>query len=217
MQSRKRRLSVPKTNFEHTQEEEAITWNIADDQIRNDKASREVIRYPLLKKQMGLNFLDTSKMVVWDIGAGPLGGVSSILNCKKAERLEPLTDEYRKYYPLVNYRNVKGEELLTSLQIPDLIIITNALDHFDDPEKFLRDLAKYMKPGAYFAHLHAINNAITHKHEAHAHNMSPEIFKNILGEDFETVWYQDFQQDGLTYGWRKQPAFSGLYRKVTGY
>ncbi len=206
-----------KIDFKHTQEEEAKTWLIEDEEVRNDKASREVIRYPLLKKQMGLNYLDTSKMVVWDIGAGPLGGVSSVINCLKAVRLEPLTDEYSKFYPLNNYKSAKAEDLKEALGLPELIIITNALDHFEDPEGFLADLAKYMKPGAYFAHLHAINNAITHPHDAHAHNVNPEIFKWHLENDFECVWYEDYLNDGLTYGWRKQPAFSGLYRKVTGY
>lgn len=204
-------------DFQHTQEEEARTWLIEDDKIRNDKASRETIRYPLLKRQMGLNYLDTSNMVVFDIGAGPLGGVSSILNCKKATRFEPLTKEYSKYYPLHNYDDTKAEDLEHSLGNADLIIITNALDHFEHPKSFLLDLAKYMKPGAYFAHLHAINNAVTHKHEAHAHNVNPELFKEYLSDDFECVWYLDYPQDGLTYSWRKQPAFSGLYRKVTGY
>lgn len=204
-------------NFKHTQEEEARTWLIEDEAIRNDKAQRETIRYPLLKKQMGLSYLDTSKMIVWDIGAGPLGGVSSIINCKEAVRFEPLVDEYKRYYPLINYFDKKGEDLEEQLRLADLIIVTNALDHFEDPEKFLQDLAQYMKPGAYFAHLHAINNAITHPHEAHAHNINPEMFKEYLSDDFECVWYQDFQNDGLTYGWRRQPAFSGLYRKVTGY
>lgn len=208
---------MSQNNFQHTQEEEAKTWLIEDENIRNDKASRETIRYPLLKKQMGLNYLDTSKMIVWDIGAGPLGGVSSIIPSKNTVCLEPLADEYKKFYPCWNYIKAKAENLKEDLKIPDLIIITNALDHFENPEGFLSDLATFMKPGAYIAHLHAINNAITHKHEAHAHNVNPQMFNRYLNEDFECVWYMDFQQDGLTYGWRKQPAFSGLYRKVTGY
>lgn len=208
---------MSKSQFEDTQHAEAASWLIEDDLVRNDKASREIIRYPLLKKQMGLNYLDTSKMLVWDIGAGPLGGVSSVLNCKKAVRIEPLVNEYKKFYPCINYLPNKAEELKESLAIPDLIIITNALDHFENPERFLQDLVEFMKPGAYFAHVHAINNSITHKHEAHAHNVNPELFREYLSDDFECVWYEDYQNDGLTYSWRKQPAFSGLYRKVTGY
>lgn len=210
-------IAINQHRFEHTQQAEADSWLIEDKAVRNDKASRETARYPLLKKQMGLGVLDTSKMIVFDIGAGPLGGVSTILNCKSAVRIEPLYHEYKKFYPCYNYKDMKAEDLKQQLSTPDLIIITNALDHFDNPGAFMEDLVKYMKPGAYFAHLHAENNAITHKHEAHAHNVNPELFREYLSADFETVWYLDYQNDGLTYGWRKQPAFSGLYRKVTGY
>ncbi len=198
--------------FEHTQEEELKSW-LPDP----DKIQREIIRYPLLKKQMGLNYLDTSHMEVWDIGCGPLGGVSSILQTKKTVRVDPLGVHYAKYYPQNNMKPLQAENLKLLLKIPNLIIITNALDHFEDPKQVLSDLVTFMKPGAYFAHLHAINNAYSHPHEAHAQNVNPELFREYLGEDFETVWYQDYQNDALTYGWRFQPAFSGLYRKVSGY
>ncbi len=203
-------------DFNHTQEVEAKSWLIEDEAKRKEKASKEAIRYPLLKKQMGLNFLDTSEMIVADIGAGPLGGVSSVIHCREVHRFDPLADAYTKYYPLNNYHKVKAEDIAAGFGIFDLIIITNALDHFEKPLQVLENLARYMKYGAYFAHLHAINNAFTHPHEGHAHNVNPEMFREYLDADFECVWYLDYQNDNLTYGWRKQPAFSGLYRKVTG-
>jgi 2-polyprenyl-3-methyl-5-hydroxy-6-metoxy-1,4-benzoquinol methylase len=201
-------------DFKHTQEEELSSWITDDPIVREEKAAREKIRYPLLKKQMGLNYLDTSKMTVWDIGCGPLGGVSSVLNARHIVRIDPLGEGYAKQYPQVSMLALKGEELKEKLSQPDLIIVTNALDHFESPTEFLKDLTKYMKYGAYFAHVHAINNAYSHPHEAHAHNVNPELFKEYLEDDFETVWYEDFLRDGLTYGWRKQMAFSGLYRKI---
>jgi len=204
-------------NYKEIQQEEAATWLIEDEKLRREKAMRESIRYPLLKKQMGLDYLDTSEMEVWDIGAGPLGGVSSVLNCKIAYRFDPLTPDYKKYFPCIGYRDDPAEKLGDRLATPDLVIVTNALDHFEYPEKFLQDLVDYMKPSGYFAHLHAIDNAISHPHPAHVHNVNPELFRRYLEPVFETCWYTDFQHDGLVYGWKRQPAFSGLYRKVTGY
>lgn len=202
------------TTFEETQSHEADSWLLEDATIRAEKAQRETVRYPLLKKQMGITHLDTSGMTVWDIGAGPLGGVSSVVNAKHTVRIDPLGVEYAKYYPQVSMLALKAEDLKEKLSQPDLIIITNALDHFENPSQFLQDLVKHMRYGAYFAHIHAINNAYTHPHEAHAHNVNPELMNEYLGEAFEKVWEMDFQNDGLTYGWRKQPAFSGLYRKI---
>lgn len=210
-------MPTAKSSFEHTQEEELKSWFTDDPKVEKDKRIREIIRYPLLKKQMGLDSLDTSEMLVADVGAGPFNGVSSILNCKVVNRFDPLIAEYAKHYPQHNGFSIKAEEIATALANYDLIIVTNALDHFEDPRKFLKNLATYMKPGAYFAHLHAIDNAYSHPHEAHANNVNPELFREILHDSFETCWYLDYTIDGLTYGWRKQPAFSGLYRKVVGY
>ena len=204
-------------NYKKIQEEEKKTWLIEDPIIRNEKSMREKIRYPILKKQMGLNSLDTSNMVVFDIGAGPLGGVSTVVNCKSVYRIDPLGDEYGKYFPCKDYTIMQAEDIDERLKEADLIIVTNALDHFEDPEHFLHDLNRFSKPSCYFAHLHAINNAISHPHPAHEHNLNPENLWKILKNDWECCWYMDFMQDGLTYGWLKQPAFSGLYRKTTGY
>lgn len=201
--------------FEETQKAELDSWFSEDPVIERDKRIREVIRYPLLKKQMGLDNLDTSEMLVWDVGAGPFNGVSTLLKAKTIERYDPLAEEYRKHYPLYNYYDTKAEEL--DLRLPDLVIITNALDHFERPDAFLSNLRKELKPGAFFAHIHAIDNAYSHPHEAHAHNVNPELMNEYLSNDFELVWNLDYQHDGLTYGWRKQKAFSQLWRKVTGY
>lgn len=199
------------------QKEEARTWLMPDEKVRKEKAMREWIRYPWIKKCMGLDTLDTTDMVVFDIGAGPLDGVSSVLNCKAAFRLDPLADEYKKYFVCTNYRAVQAEKIEKELGKADLIIVTNAMDHFEDPTKFLYDLNKYCKPSCYFAHFHAINNAVTHPHGAHEHNINPEIVKGILNSDWEMCWNMDYQHDGLTYAWLKQPAFAQLWRKVTGY
>jgi hypothetical protein len=208
-------------SYQEIQAEEARTWLIEDPVARAEKAQRERARYPLLARQMGLHHIDTSRMEVWDIGAGPLGGVSSVIPCFGRMCFDPLKEQYKKYYPMDKYSGEPAEELREKLEVPDLIIITNALDHFQDPCNFLTDLAIYMKPGAYFAHLHSINNAYTHPHEAHEHSLTPEFIHDRLDQDFETVWELVYPE--LRYGWVPyqgkvgQPAFCGLFRKTTGY
>lgn len=204
-------------SYQSIQEEESATWLIEDPIKRKEKAQRELIRYPLLLKQMGLNHLDTSNMTVWDIGAGPLQGVSQLLNCKTRLPVDPLKQEYAKYFQVDNYLGVKAEELESKLIEPDLIIVTNALDHFEAPGKFILDLVKYTKPSCYVAMFHAIDNAYSHPHDAHQWNINWEFVWSFLKNDFEVVWYMDYKNDGLTYGWLKQPAFSFLIRRTTGY
>lgn len=202
-------------SFKTTQIAEAKSWLISDPIIFKDKKQRETIRYPLIKKQMGLNQLDTTGMVVFDVGAGPFGGVSSVLNAKEIYRFDPLKDEYSKIADTTSYVNIKAEDI--DFKEADLVISTNAIDHFESPEQFFLNLVSTMKPGAYFAHFHAINNAITHPHPGHEHNINPEMVSRYLYKDFELCWHSDYQSDNLTYGWLKQPAFTQIWRKVTGY
>ncbi|MHA1360874.1 MAG: methyltransferase domain-containing protein [Candidatus Helarchaeota archaeon] len=204
-----------KLNYQQIQEIEAKTWLLNDPIAFRDKKQREIIRYPLMVKQMGLNYLDTSDMIIFDVGAGPFGGVSTVLPAKQIIRIDPLKKEYKKIANTDSYSDVQAE--VVDYSPADLVISTNAIDHFENPKAFFNTLINTMKPGAYFAHLHAIDNAITHPHPAHVHNINPELVRSILRADYEEIWYLDYLNDKLVYGWRKQPAFSGLYRKVTGY
>jgi hypothetical protein len=210
--------TLTEQEFQQIQEQEAITWNIEDPVKRTEKERREKARYPLLAKQMGLigryACIDTSDMLIWDIGAGPCGGVSSILPCKERLCIDPNMDAYSKYYNVSGYIGTKAEDLKESLSKPDLIISTNCIDHFHEPKQFLQDLVQYMKYGAFFCHFHAIDNAYQHKHPAHKHNLNEEIVGSILGEKFECVWGMNYKDDGLTYGWLKERSFCGLYRKI---
>lgn len=206
-------------DYKEIQKAELESWIVSEEDPikRREKAQRESIRYPLLRKQMGLDHLDTSWMHVADIGAGPLGGVSSVINCKSRVCIDPLSQQYSRYFDTHNYLAEQAEDLKELLGSYDLIITTNCVDHFENPFEFLSDLAKYMKPGAYYAQGHAINNHITHPHPAHRWGLTPEIVKEYLWKDFELVWNLDFQNDGVVYGWLKQPAMYQLWRKVTGY
>lgn len=198
------------------QEIEASTWNLSDPVQRREKSNREGARYPLLAKQMGLTrCIDTSDMLVYDIGCGPInGGVSSVINCKERMCIDPNKHAYAEYYNVSSYDGSKAEDLKALLNNPDLIITTNCVDHFQDPMQFLEDLNTYMKYGAYWAHFHAIDNAVNHPHPAHKFNLNEEMVNNAMKENFELVWYMNHKEDGLLYSWCKEPAFCGLYRRI---
>ncbi len=80
--------------YEEIQASELSTWNISDILIRQEKSQRETCRYPMMAKQMGLHYIDTSNMVVYDCGSGPLLGVSSVIPTKETVRVDPLAKEY---------------------------------------------------------------------------------------------------------------------------
>lgn len=204
--------------YEDIQKEEAKTWLIEDPKVFNDKKQRETARYPMMAKQMGLNFIDTSNMTVVDVGCGPFGGVSSVIPSLSVARIDPLAKAYATIGDK-NIQDAKAEDV--DYGTADLVIATNCIDHFEDPERFLAQLVKTMKSGAYFAHFHAIDNATTHPHPAHVFNINPQFVHNCLDQNFETVWELKYPE--VRYGWVQyqgkvgQPAFCGLFRKTTGY
>jgi len=201
--------------FQELQKIEDSTWSLEDPIARKEKAMREVARYPMMAKQMGLKTcIDTSDMEIWDIGAGPCQGVSAFLPCKKRLCIDPNKEAYSKYYNVSNYESILAEYLQKRLNEPDLIISTNCIDHFKDPIGFLEDLNKYMKYGAYFAHFHAIDNAIQHVHPAHKFNLNEEMMKQVMSENFELVWQMNYKDDQLVYGWLKEKSFCQLFRRI---
>lgn len=201
--------------FEALQEIEAGTWCIEDPVKRSEKIRREVARYPMMAKQMGLkSCLDTSDLVIYDIGAGPAQGVSSVLPCKQRVCVDPNKEAYSRYFNVSNYSDKLAEDLKHDLSIPDLIISTNCIDHFKDPIEFLTDLNRYMKYGAYFCHFHAIDNAIQHPHPAHKFNLNEEMINNIMRDNFELVWQMNYRNDNLVYGWLKEKSFTQLFRRI---
>lgn len=194
------------------------TWNLSDPVARKEKEMREKARYPMMAKQMGLTgrnaCIDTSDMLVWDIGAGPCQGISSVIPCRSRLCIDPNKDAYAKYYNVANYSSIKAEDLKEQLGSPDLIISTNCIDHFQSPIGFLQDLSTYMHYGAYFCHFHAIDNALQHIHDAHQFNLNEEMVNNVLRDNFELVWQMNYRDDGLVYGWLAEKSFCQLWRRV---
>jgi|GEM_PF-6781016 hypothetical protein len=160
----------------------------------------------------GKGSLDTKEMKIADVGCGPLGGVSTLLEGCSIERFDPLMNEYKKYFYIENGSNEQAEFI--NYRRFNLIIATNCIDHFESPTLFLNQINKTSVYGCYFAHFHAINNAITHPHKAHVYNINQEKIKEILDEKWELIWQMDYNIDKLVYGWKKQPAFSQLWRKI---
>lgn len=203
-------------NYAQIQKEEATTWLIDDKDSRDEKAMREQIRYKWLLKCMNLygrGSLDTSRMWIADVGCGPLGGVSTLLDGNFITRIDPLIPEYEKYFHTENGIAQQAEDHDYSAY--NLVIATNCIDHFESPDQFFLRLDETAQYSAYFAHFHAINNAISHPHEAHVHNINQEFVYSYLSDNWELVWQLDHETDKLTYGWMKQPAMSQLWRKIT--
>jgi len=195
-----------------------------DPERQAEKLRRERMRHYGMAKALLLDKLDTSNMCVLEIGGGPLP-LSDILPFKSRIVIDPLSAEYRKIAPCPDHVGQYAEQFVWEepLEKFDLAIATNSLDHVQSPLAAAMRIQDAMKPGGYVAILCAENNALTHPHEAHEHNLTADIVESWFCRDYETVWKLTYAADGFRYGWvehngrRGQPAFALLMRRCTGF
>ena len=210
------------TTWDEAQKAEVSSWNIPEPDKRREKIERETARYPLLRRQMGIDLLDLSNKFVVEVGGGPIGTIAD-LPCKRKVVLDPLTEQYKKYWPCPHHLKGVGEAIPFQPGEVDVVVITNALDHCQTPEIVLHEALRVLRPGGWLAVHNAIDLASIHPHEGHRLNLDEFWFHNQIDSNFETIHELTFRKDGLRYGHilyngrRGQPAWCGLYRKCTGY
>ena len=210
------------SNHEQVLEAEAATWCMPDHKVRSEKLQREVIRYPKLIKDLLLDKLNTHTMDILDVGGGPVS-VASFLAAKSRVVLDPLTDEYKKYFSCRDHIKASGEAIPRPDASFDLAISTNALDHTEDPLKTVSEMDRVLRPGGFMALMCAENNALTNPHPSHKINLTTEDMHEWLDPTYETVWELNYAQDKYRYGWVLyegkvgQPAWAMLMRKTVGY
>lgn len=209
-------------SYDSIQHDEAITWCIKNQNLRDEKIMREWIRYPKLIKDLLLDRIDTQNMEILDVGGGPISLIT-LLSAKKRIVLDPLTEEYKKYFPCPYHIKAFGENIPFENNSFDLVVTTNALDHTENPSKTVEEMNRVLRSGGYFAVMCTENNALTHPHPAHVHNLTSDFIHDLLDDKYETVWELNYKKDKYRYGWVPfqgkvgQPAFAVLFRKTIGY
>lgn len=187
-----------------------------------EKIERETARYPKIRRDIGLDLINLRNKFVVEVGGGPVGVIADI-RCARKEIVEPLTETYKEYWPCPYHVPGVGEALPYGNGEVDVVVITNALDHCQRPEIVLWEVKRVLRPGGWLALENCTNLAAIHPHEGHRFNLDEDWLHGIIDSDFETVQEMNFKKDEYRYGWVKyegiigQPAFCGLYRKVTGY
>lgn len=204
-------------------EAEVASWLIEEPWKRDEKIQRERIRHHKLIRDLLLDQLNTGVMDVLEVGGGPVP-LSDLLTFESRIVIDPLSDEYRRFFPCTNHYALQIEEMSPKdYGCFDLVICTNALDHVEQPRKAAAIMIETLRPGGYAAIMCAENNAITNPHPAHVHNLTATDIHAWFDADFETVWELNYAEHGYRYGWvsyrgrRGQPAFALLLRKCSGY
>lgn len=121
--------------------------------------------------------------VVVEIGCGPIG-IISIIEAKETIGLDPLMDEYIKMLGEeqgVYYINAKGEEVPLPDNYADIVFCSNVLNHVQEPEKVLSEIARIMKQkGILYFDVHDNLLSIGHPHrfkKGRLYNLLRKYFK----------------------------------------
>jgi hypothetical protein len=204
-------------SYEDTLEAEVASWLIPNEAEREEKFKRERIRHHKLLRDLLLDKLGTEEMSILEVGGGPMP-VSDLLRFGYRRVVDPLSDEYRKVLPCPDHVAMQAEDI-GEQGVYDLAIATNSLDHVQEPDMVLQKMLQAVRPTGYIAIAGAENNAITHPHPAHVHNLTAGWVHRRLDPYCETVWELTYARDGFRYGWREyegrrgQPAFALLMRR----
>lgn len=107
--------------------------------------------FPRYKESLGVEDDSFVGKRILDVGCGPHCGIIGFGGCEKYG-VDHLVDAYMEIgYPLsdhgVGYSNCKSEDMPFDNDFFDVAICVNALDHVDDLEKTIREIARVLKTG----------------------------------------------------------------------
>jgi ubiquinone/menaquinone biosynthesis C-methylase UbiE len=137
---------------------------------------------------------------VLDVGCGPHCGLIGFTGAEKFG-VDHLVEEYREIgYPLerhgVEYRNAKSEALPFEDDFFDAVLCVNALDHVDDLDRTVVEIARVLKPGGAFLGQLNFHDAPTPTEPI---SLSHEILASLFGKhglEIGVVRYQYTLEDG---------------------
>lgn len=104
-------------------------------------------------RESGFGWLTDGKARVVEIGSGPIGVVSFFPGADRiaVDPLEPFYGSNAELSalrdPRVEYRAGTGEELPVEDGAADLVIMENCIDHTQDVDQVMREIARVLRPG----------------------------------------------------------------------
>ena len=129
---------------------------------------------------------------VLDVGSGVVSILNGLLTKEQLLTIDPLADEYAKFFDYEKHDIIKpvpvcGEEL-NCHNMFDIVHMSNALDHSQDPLKVYANLVKAVKPGGYVI-VQGFDREATAQNYQGMHQWDLYILGNILwAENKESIY-----------------------------
>ena len=132
---------------------------------------------------------------VLEVACGPNGGLHWFQDCRRIG-VDELIDDYRRIgYPLwlhdIEYLTSRAESMPLEDASIDAVVMTNALDHVENPQAVVGEIRRVLRPGGAF---HLDVNYQYKSTTCEPHVFSDEAMAVILGRWFE---YRQVEREDL--------------------
>jgi len=227
---------VSDKRWEIAQDSEKEYWNEFDkerliqEEITRHKEKAKIVEEEL-KKVITLN----KKSRILQIGCGP-EDIINYFSVGEIYAIDPLADFYKEKFKL-NYENIhflqaRAEKLPFEDNSFDVVILSNVLDHVEDPTKALQEIKRVLKKEGifYFENLFyqkgfiflskiwaPIKKTITQKlfNVHHPHMFQINDLKSLLSENFTILNQQAGREIGLYENIKELKQLKQKEKKIT--
>lgn len=148
------------------------------------------------------SFLDGKSVL--EVGCSPAGRLNSMQQANLRVGLDPLSHEWRHFYPTgINIVQGMGEFLPFTENSFDVVLCLNVLDHVDNPRQVLKEMHRCLKDGGSillwlqtYSTLRAIRRVLDVFDLPHPHHFGDENVRRMMEETgVRTVAHKSVRKD----------------------
>lgn len=143
------------------------------------------------------NINDNSKIL--DIGCG-IKTVLHFLPGSLKVGVDPLANEYKKIYSYPSdllIQKFYGEHIGYPDKCFDVVFISNALDHTDNPRRVISEIWRLLKDNGYLFLANELVEKNTKRDRAHPNNLGEEDILNLLKNKFKIIFKRHSHWEGI--------------------
>ena len=145
---------VTSKRWKIAQKSEKEYWgNFTKEDLLREETERHKRKAETLKEQWKKYIILNKKSKILQIGCGP-EDIINYLNIGNRYAIDPLADFYKEKFKFdyggVKFLKARGEKLPFKTNFFDIVVLTNVLDHTENPKKALLEIKRVLKQDGIF-------------------------------------------------------------------
>jgi len=127
---------------------------------------------------------------ILDIGCG-IKTVLHFLPGKLKAGIDPLAEDYKRIYNYPSDLKIQkffGENIGYPDDFFDVVFVTNALDHTENPERVIQEARRVLKKQGYLVLVNEIVEKNFKRNRAHPHNLEEKDILGLLSNQFKIIF-----------------------------